>query len=1288
MAKVVQAAEFFVVGGPVQPDRLAYVERAADRALEAALRSRGLVYVLDARGTGKSSLLAHAARALSQAGDLAVIVDLAHLEARGEDTDVERWTYTIAHRIVHELRLRVDLPSWWRERTAVSRETRLADFFWDVVLTNTTSAVTIMIDEIERALELPFGHELLAAIDTCYERRAREPDYVRLSFALAGVAAREDLERGGPRRTSAVSIAAADFTPEESYTLAVGFGGERAQTQALMDRVYAWTGGHPYLTQKVARGVARKGGKLEDVERVVRGDLLVPSALEEEPLVRTRARLTARSKAARRALRVLRRVARGATVSPPADRAVRDVLLLSGLVSVSDAALCYRNRILREAFGARWVKTVAPLGWRTAASAAALIAAVAAAAFAYLNYLPRYYERTLTNPQADSASVDGAYRGLHRLPGFAAHADELLAEALRRRSADAQNVAALVTTDTALRALPGQGQTADRLLADFWLRKTATAASSEQRDDALLFALRAALAGGGGADEARAWVGELVGDDYLALERTFELGAAPARWGFDWQAGLLLATQADGSILRQPLAARANAVADAPLQLSARAPAALERTLRVEGQGAAGELELSVALAHSASPELTLVLSAPSGASATVALPPNAAQQGGNYLLSARTGSPLAALADEERHGAWRLTLIDRRAGNAGSLVGWGIRFDEQSSRDDPDEPVAIPDPERATAVAIDLSDDDRFALVRPAAQGPVGTLAVWNLGAGKLQADLDLPRVPERASINATRTRVLVSAGDLVTLWNAADGARVARLATQTEFVLPPTFSADGGYVAIAERVEDSPPLYSLLRADDGSHLASIEGANGVARWWLGPGGRYFALLEPGGSLRVLDARRGTQLARFSVAHGVAAVLPLPDGTTLLTIDGAGGIRAWSVDPKAPASAAGRALGTTADVAVLSLSADGSRLAYPAGADEVIVRAVASGGRVASVRVGGDATGTVRARLSPDGDRLVTSSGQRFRVWALPSASEPKPSPERAADLDATALAVDGATDAVALGSADGEIRSGDAGDPGGTVAPRAELGYFAHRGAVRALALSSSLGLVASGGADGVVRLADVATGVPRDVAFARSAESGEAPIVALALSPDGRFVAGATRSSIRIWSIADGTVAVDIAFAAHGALTSVAFAPGGDVAAGTADGTVQIWRRGGQTLGAARTLPSAVRWLGFGSDGVLLAATDHWLHSLAIGPAGLEPVHSRPAPGSAAAARGFAAAGEERVRVLGFDPRGRLRRADVDLAAPEAAAAPPEVLSRDWSAALGLKLDDSGEVVPEGR
>jgi subtilisin-like proprotein convertase family protein/WD40 repeat protein len=869
------------------------------------------------------------------------------------------------------------------------------------------------------------------------------------------------------------------------------------------------------------------------------------------------------------------------------------------------------------------------------------------------------------------------------LPGFAARADELLADALRRRSGDATNVGALVTTDTALRALPGQAQVADRLLADFWLRKTAAAAAAEERDAALLFALRAALAGGGGADEARAWVGALVGDDYPELARTFDLAAAPERWGVAWAAGLLLAVEPAHGILRAPLAPSTTAIAEAPLTLSALAYSPLERALRVEDEGAAGELELSVAVAHPASGELTLTLTAPSGASATVRLPQSPGGKGDNFVFAAQAGTPLAGLADEERHGTWKLALIDRREGNTGSLAGWGLRFGEQSVRDDPEQPVPIPDPARTTAIAFDVSSDDRFALARPATPGLAPTLALWDLGAGRPQADFDLPRPTEHALLNATHTRVLAPAGDEITLWNAASGALVARLATQTQFVLPPVFSADGGYVAIAERVEESPPLLSLLRAEDGTLLASVDGSSGVERWWLGPGGRYFALLEPNNVVHVIDAHRGTDLASLPHARPVADVLPLPDGTTLVTVDAAGEIRAWSLDRKAPASASGRPLGTTASTGGVSLSADGTRLAYPASGGEFVVRAVASGARVASVRMSG-ASGAPSARLSPEGARLVTSSARRFRVWTLPSASEPAPSAERGADLSVSALAIDASSDGVAFGRAGG-VSFGDAADP----ARRAPLLAASDDGGPHAgvLALAVGGGLVASGGDDGVVRLVASGSSSALGAAEARSFDAGDGPVAAVALGADGRLVAAATKSTVHVWNAADGTVALTIARGAD----AVALAPGGElVATGGADGAVQVWRRGGEALSAARILPSAVRWIGFGADDLLLVATDRWLHSFGVHAQGLQPLHVWPAPGMPAAARGFAALGAERVRIEGFDARGELKRSEIDLAAASGGgpATPPELLNRDWSAALGLELDDAGEVAPASR
>ncbi|HEY8427501.1 MAG TPA: hypothetical protein VIL20_03970, partial [Sandaracinaceae bacterium] len=46
--KLAQPGEYFVVGGPVQPDRACYVERAADAELAHGIRARRFCHVLAA----------------------------------------------------------------------------------------------------------------------------------------------------------------------------------------------------------------------------------------------------------------------------------------------------------------------------------------------------------------------------------------------------------------------------------------------------------------------------------------------------------------------------------------------------------------------------------------------------------------------------------------------------------------------------------------------------------------------------------------------------------------------------------------------------------------------------------------------------------------------------------------------------------------------------------------------------------------------------------------------------------------------------------------------------------------------------------------------------------------------------------------------------------------------------------------------------------------------------------------------------------------------------------------
>src|SRR5688572_13831192 len=98
-----EPAEFFVVGGPVQPERRCYVERAADRRLLESLRAKRLCCVLGPLAIGKSSLLHRVAQTLRASGALVANVDLRRIAEQCGDTP-EDAVRQIAARVAAELK--------------------------------------------------------------------------------------------------------------------------------------------------------------------------------------------------------------------------------------------------------------------------------------------------------------------------------------------------------------------------------------------------------------------------------------------------------------------------------------------------------------------------------------------------------------------------------------------------------------------------------------------------------------------------------------------------------------------------------------------------------------------------------------------------------------------------------------------------------------------------------------------------------------------------------------------------------------------------------------------------------------------------------------------------------------------------------------------------------------------------------------------------------------------------------------------------------------------------------
>jgi WD40 repeat protein len=482
--------EFYHVGGTLTPDAPSYVERLADRELFERAMKGDFCYVLTPRQMGKSSLMARTARRLAAAGVGVAIIDLTTIGSEDAADSANKWYYGMARRILRELKIDLDLDAWWRDRERLPALQRLTELFSDVVLAQSEGSVVIFVDEIDTTITLGFTDDFFAAIRACYNARATEPAYARLSFVLLGVASPADLIKDSRRTPFNIGrrVELTDFTAEEARPLASGLPSNPEQNARALDRILYWTGGHPYLTQKLSQALAEAdwdNGSLEAIDQLVEHRLLSPEANSEESnLNYVRDRLTKEGTLSRKVLKLYRRIFNGAMITDAPLLPAHTALKLSGIVKVEpDRSLKVRNEIYRRVFDNRWVKRSMPVDIRQRVAFAAATAVVLLALGTSFFSLRAAYSRQLGSAIEDYPG--DAYEKLHWLPGCGSEANELLAQ--------------------------------------FWERQAALQEHRENRDEALLLRLQALAASP--TDRRRRYANLLVGSDYPKLRMTFRVNA-------------------------------------------------------------------------------------------------------------------------------------------------------------------------------------------------------------------------------------------------------------------------------------------------------------------------------------------------------------------------------------------------------------------------------------------------------------------------------------------------------------------------------------------------------------------------------------------------------------------------------------------------------------------------------------------------------------------------------------------------------------------------------------------